>query len=415
MNFNSMGPLRSLARKAYSPSTDFIINHFSAAKSLTDYIDRNAEQQVSEFIDRFNESTNRLDASTLDLKQLYLKTFQNRKVKIDSESLTAVAKNSSALEQYKVTVKQLATTQLDNSKSYDQDASNLANFGNIDLTINQKNTSIDISVDTEGATENQDILKKTATAINQSDADIKARVLTDNDGTARLSVESTATGKDAAFQITGGFSDYIQLNTVSSAKDAQYTLNDEAFTSSENTVTHDDGQLEITFNDEIDKSQTVQVTLDDTPIAQQLSSLTEQLQHTAKFLEDYQQESPLVAKYGRRLDYIVNHFEEDLEAVGIQMNDENYFSFNKEIFQTNFSEKGATLIKKLDEAGNFIDQLSKFTDDLKVQNMQTLVPANPKSTLPVFKEDDFISYLSLSSSFNINTFYPTGNILNFTL
>jgi hypothetical protein len=415
MNFNNIRSVRSLARKAYSPSTDFIFNNFKASRSYTDFIDYNAEQQVNDFLDRFNDSSNTLTETSIELKRLYLNAHENKDTRVDSDTLTAIAQNDAQLQEYKVAVEQLATTQIDNSKAYDKDGEELSAFGDVSLTIEQGGESFDININTETGQTNQDVLKDTATAINNSGADVKATVLTDNDNNSRLSVESKNTGDASSFNISGGFNEFINLNTLSSAKNASYTLNGENHESTSNTVSLDNGHLEVTFNNETSGEENLTVTLDEEPIIAQLSSLTKSLQEASDFLEDYSSESRIVGKYQRRLNYLLNANESSLSQVGIERDDAGNINFNEDIFTEKFQAEGDLLLKELDTAGGFIDQLSKFSSDLDNQSIQTLIPDNPNSILPRFNSDDFINYLSFSNSFNINAFYPTGSILDFNL
>ena len=415
MNFNNISSVRSLARKAYTPSTDFIFNNFKASRSYADYIDYNTEQQVNDFLDRFNDSSSKLSETSTELKRLYLNAHKNKDTKVDSDTLTAIAQNDAQLQEYKVTVEQLATIQIDNSTAYDKDGEKLSGFGDVNLTIEQNGESYDINVHTEAGQSNQEVLKKTADAINNSGADVKATVLTDNDNNSRLSIESKNTGESSSFDISGGFNDFINLNTLSSSKNASYTLNGDNYQSTSNTILLDSGNLEVTFNSETKDEKNIAVTLNEDPIITQLTSVVKNLQETSYFLDDYSDESRIVGKYDRRFNYLLNANETALNQVGINRDEAGNIRFDADIFTENFKAEGDRLLKELDTAGGFIDQLTKFSKDLDSQSIQTLIPDNPNSNLPRFNSDDFISYLSFSNSFNINTFYPTGNILDFNL
>lgn len=415
MNFNNIRSVRSLARKAYSPSTDFIFNNFKASRSYLEFIDYNAEQQVNDFLDRYNNSSTTLSETSIELKRLFLETHENKDTRVDSDALKAIAQNDADIQEYKIAVKQLATTQIDNSNAYNKDGQDLSTFGNINLSIEQDDQNFNINIETGAGQSNQDVLKTTATAINNSGADVKANVLTDKDSNSRLSIESKDTGESSSFDISGGFNEFINLTTLSSAKNASYTLNGNSHESTSNTISLDNGNLEVTFNSETSGEENLAVTLDEEPIIAQLTSLTKSLQDASDFLEDYSRDNRVVGKYARRLNYLLNANESALSQVGIERDHTGNISLNEENFNEQFKAEGDLLLKELDTAGGFLDQLTKFSNDLSKQSTQTLIPDNPNNTLPRFNNDDFLTYLSFSNSFNINAFYPTGNILDFNL
>lgn len=415
MNFNNIGPTRALARKAYGPSTDFLFNNFTASRSFSDYIDYNAEQEISDFMERYEDSSSSLSEVSSDLARLFVDVNTSKDVRVDSETLTAVAKDSAEIQEYSLSVEQLATTQIDTSKALGEDSNELAGFSTIDLTIQQSDHEFELSIDTEELTSNSDILKKVSSSINQSSADLKAKVLSDDEGNTRLSIESTETGSDAAFEVSGGLTDFIALDTVSSASNAEYTLNDQSLENASNTISLDDGNLEITFNDETDGSETINVTQDSSDLDRQFEKLSEELQNISELFEDYRGESRLLSKYERRLNHLMRTYDDELQSVGITRDDTGYISFLKDNISKIYDVNSPDPTRQVNQPGMMIDDFTKFALDLETQDLRTLVPSRIGSNLPTFTDDDFLTYLSFSNRFNINAFYPTGGILDFTL
>jgi hypothetical protein len=415
MNFNNIGGVRSAARKAYGPSSDFLFTNFPISKSFSDYINSEAERKVNDFMERYNDSSSELNQISQDLKQLFVNTYTNKEVRVDTETLQAVAKQDAMVKEYDFTVEQLATIQQDTSNAVDSQASNLTEFGTSEITIQQGEASHTLSVDTENAENNQDVLKKIASSINQSDAKISAKVLTDDAGNSRLSVESSETGTDFSYDIEGDIPAFIDIKSISTSKNARFTVDGQSFETSSNIVSLDQGQLEVTLKEETDDTQVLSVQVDTEPVESQLSSLADQLQDMDNFLSDYSKDSRLVAKYERRLTGLINQFENDLNDIGIVKDDKGNINFSKDVFDENFESKGTEIIKELDQAGGFIDRLNKFSVDLSSQDIQTLAPESSSNNLPTFMQDDFINYLSMSRGFDIHAFYPTGGILDFML
>jgi len=415
MNFNNINSLRSTARKAYSPSTDFIFNNFPVSRSFGDFIDTRAEQTVEDFMKRYKESSTELSQASTDLKQLFLKTYENKKIHIDSESLEAVSKQNVMIKKYDFVVAQLATIQQDTSNAIDSNSTNLTEFGTTELELQQDGQNFTLSINTEDAENNQDVLKKISSAINKSTAAVSAKVLSDGEGNARLSLESQQTGSEKAFKLTGDITSIIGITSISSARNALYSVNGEAAESTSNTIELDNGQLEVTFKEEIDHIETISIELNTDQITSQLADLTNQLERTKNFFSDYSDDSRMLSKYKLRLESLVTQFQNDLNSVGVETVDNGSIHFSKKKFETNFENEGTAIIKNLDKANGFIDKLNKFSEDLYTQDIQSLMPANTPNNLPTFMQDDFISYLSMSRGFNINAFYPTGGILDFML
>ncbi|MBN2898603.1 MAG: hypothetical protein JXO44_07495 [Clostridia bacterium] len=415
MNFNNISSVRSAARKAYGPSTDFLFSSIPVAKSFSDYIDRTAEQKVNDFMTRYNDSSSELTKVSRDLKQLYIKTFTNKEVQVDSGLIEAVAKQDAMIKSYEFAVEQLATTQQDTSNAFKEDERQLTEFGTVDFTVEQGDQTYDFSIAADENNTNKDMLKKMASAINKSEANISAKVLSDTDGNARLALESTKTGSENAFTTNGDITDFLNIKTISTAENARYSLDGESFESSSNTVTLDDGQLEVTFKEETSDSETLAVALDTADVKSELNDLANSMKDLDAFLTDYTGDSRIISRYERRLDKLMAQFESDLQAVGITRDSESGIRFSETTFDKNFEKEGTKLLKSLDEAGGFSDQFSKFTEDFDAQDVRTLAPAYVSNNLPTFMQDDFLSYLSLSSNFNIQTFYPTGGILDFML
>lgn len=415
MNFNNINNVRSAAKKAYGPSSDFLFSNFPVSKSFSDYIDSAAEKKVNDFIERYKDSSSTLSEVSRDLKQLFISTYENKKVRVSSDTLEAVAKQDAMVKEYNFTVEQLATVQQDTSNAVERDGTSLTDFGVTEISINQAGETFDITMNTEGAADNQTVLKQVSSAINKSQANVSAKVLTDDSGKARLSLESHETGIDQAFKVTGDLASFIDIKSISSAQNAKYSMNGSSLENSSNTIALDNNQLEVTFKEETNGTETIGVELNTEAVESKLSNLVKQLDNVGNFLINYSTDSPMLAKYNRRFQGLIHEFERDLEMVGIEKNNDDTLSFSKDHFQQKFDESGTSIIKNLDRANGFIKELNRFSDNLQAQNIQTLSPASSSNNLPTFMQDDFISYLSMSRSFNINAFYPTGGILDFML
>lgn len=415
MNFNNINSTRSLARKAYSPSTDFIIHNFSAARSFGEFIDYRTEQRIDDFLEDFDTTNSDLNDVSNDLKKLYTDLHKNKEVKIDRDSMTAFATENAALEQYQVAVNQLATIQIDTSKAFDKSKSELKALGTATLNIEQNDQVFTISTDTKETTNNEDVLKNVAKAVNNSEAKVKAQAQSDHQGNVRLSIESTETGENAAFETSGSFADFSALNTVSASKNAVYTINETTFQSESNTVTIDNDNVSITFLEETPQPENIEITLQADAVGTRFEKLTEKINNVTDLLADYSKDNRMLSKFERRFNYLIDTSEDTLSTIGINRNENGKFDFNQTFFNESFDENGIDHFDEISKPDGFIDQFNQFVEDFITQDVRTLIPSNPSNGLPIFAEDDFISYLSFSNRFNVEAYYPTGNILDFTI
>lgn len=415
MNFNNINSSRSLARKAYSPSTDFIIHNFSVARSFGEFINYRTEQRIDDFLEDFDTTNNELNDVSNDLKQLYTDLHKNKEVKIDRDSLTAFATESAALEQYQVAVNQLATIQIDTTKAFDKSKNELKSLGTTTLNIEQNGQTYSISTDTKDSTNNEDVLKEVSRAVNNSEANVKAQVQSDHEGNVQLSIESTETGENSKFETSGSFADFSALNTVSASRNAVYTVNKATFQSESNTITLDNDNVRITFLQETTQPENVEITLQTDVVGTRFEKLTRKINSVTDLLADYSEDNRILSKFERRFNYLINTSEDTLSSIGINRNEEGQFDFDQTFFNENFAEKGIDYLDEISKPDGFINQFDQFVEDFTNQDIRNLVPSNPSNGLPVFTEDDFISYLSFSNRFNIEAYYPTGNILDFTI
>ncbi|HEV2538909.1 MAG TPA: flagellar filament capping protein FliD [Frateuria sp.] len=171
--------------------------------------------------------------------------FTVRKTSVgDSTLLSASASSTATTGNYSVNVTQLATALKASSGAF---ASDTANLGTGTLTISVGSQQMSLSIDSTNSS-----LASIRDAINNASNNpgVSATIVTGTDG-AHLSISSTQTGTANVFKVTssGGDGGLAALNydpnattgnklsVVTAAKDATYTIDGLAGSSSQNTVT----------------------------------------------------------------------------------------------------------------------------------------------------------------------------------
>ncbi|MDL2236624.1 flagellar filament capping protein FliD [Christensenellaceae bacterium OttesenSCG-928-K19] len=168
-------------------------------------------------------------------------------VSSDSSVVTAKAslysKSSMSLN---IGVSNLATSQQSSSAQLSSSENSSFGVGQNSFVLETENGSHTIDFTVDAGDTNEDTLKAIAGKINESKAGVSAEVVSE-DGKSSLKLTSKETGDLAYFQVSGtpggnNAAQTLDLQTTQEAKDANYTINGQSFSSATNTVSIPDGR-----------------------------------------------------------------------------------------------------------------------------------------------------------------------------
>ncbi|HBU13382.1 MAG TPA: hypothetical protein DEB31_11895 [Clostridiales bacterium] len=140
---------------------------------------------------------------------------------------------------FDIGVNNLAASQQSKSASFNSSATSSFGLGNqsFALETEQGNYSIDFTV--QAGDTNEDSLNAIAGQINESDANVSAKVTTSN-GQSTLELTSNDTGELSYFQLSdesgGNAAARLDMQVTQEGQDASYSINGQGFTSDTNTV-----------------------------------------------------------------------------------------------------------------------------------------------------------------------------------
>ena len=257
----------------------------------------------------------------------------------NTDVLTASADTGATTTEYEVQVNQLAQAQVNESSSFDSDAVNNFTAGDNTIQLSQGGETEELTVSVLSSDTNSDVLNKLEDEINNSELDLSADIVTNDDGTQQLQVESTTTGTSDKFSISdlsGDLATQTNLdNTVQAAQDAEYEVNGESQVSTSNQLEIDDGQLSLDLQSTGNASITVSP--DNEAITEAASSFIEEFNETISFLrENIQQSNSL--ELAQDLTSITESSASDLDAIGIESRIDGTLSLNEEEFSQSLEE-----------------------------------------------------------------------------
>lgn len=266
--------------------------------------------------------------------------FKERIVASSNEDvLTASADTGATKTEYDLQVNQLAAAQLNESASFDSDATNSFTTGDNTIELSQGGETSEVTLSVLSTDNNSDVLNKLEEKINDSELDLSADIVTNDDGTMQLEVESTKSGTSDNFSladVSGNLVAQTNLdNTVRGAQDAEYQVNGESQVSTSNQIAIDDRNLSLDLQSV--GSSTVTVSPDDETITEAAGSFVDQFNETISFLQSNFRRSESF-DLGQDLIQITDQKESALNSIGIDTGINGSLSIDSEEFMQSLDE-----------------------------------------------------------------------------
>lgn len=293
-----------------------------------------------------------------------------------------------------LTVDQLASRQLNRGRGLPPDEMGLPP-DTYSFDIRSRDIDYEFQFNINEGDTNRTIEEKLARLITRSNIGIHAETTEDQTGNISLLLSSDDTGVkgDSGLQFivsddktskTRGAVKYFGLDSVDEfPSNALYTINGEARSSSSNEVTI--GKVyDLTFKGTTESGQTVSVrvktdveSLTDN-ISHLISGYNAFLQNASKYLDSQPQSKALV----REMTGLSNGFNNDLEALGVNFNEDGQISLDKNLIQQTAEEDDSLTrfdnVKKF--ANNILDKANSVSlDPLQYTNKKIVAYKNPNA------------------------------------
>jgi len=257
----------------------------------------------------------------------------------NTDVLTASAESGASTTEYDIQVNQLARAQLNESASFTGDVANSFTTGDNTIQISQGGQTEELTVSVLSGDTNSDVLNNLEQKINDSELDVNADVVTNDDGTIQLQVESSETGTSDKFSVsdvTGDLAAQTNLdNTVQTARDAEYDVDGASQISTSNQVEIDEGQVSLDLQST--GSATVTASTDNEAVIEAAQSFVSQFNETVSFLQGNFNHSDSF-ELGQDLIQITDRNENDLSSIGIDTGINGSLSIDEEKLSQSLEE-----------------------------------------------------------------------------
>jgi flagellar hook-associated protein 2 len=250
--------------------------------------------------------------------------------------VTAVASAGATVASYQFTVAQTAAGQTSSSNGF---VSTNPNIGGItgagSLTIRIGTTTTTVTPNFTSATNAKEALDAVATAVNAAGIDARAQVVSVN-GSSTLGITRQTTGATSTMTLGGGLATPLGFTTTTAARDASYTLNGAARTSSSNLIQLDavstastTGRLQVNLTGATSSSVTVTVgvTRNDNAIVDAVQSLIDRFNVVRQTIGAV--DGLVTAGTQNQLDAALDGLRESLRAVGVTADQNGTLNLNE--------------------------------------------------------------------------------------
>ncbi len=269
-----------------------------------------------------------------EAEMLHKKVAYSSNEEIASAKYVGSRKPDDDFPSYEVEVKHLASSQvnLGNFLPADEPIALSPDTYSFDVGIEDLNYEFQFSI--KGNDTNKDVQMRLARLINNANIGMSAQVVTDEDGTCALRMESDATGlkdgKKLQFSIsdqrtskTAGVVDYMGLDYIASpATNASFTVDGEEYTSPSNhyTLNH---TYELQFNGisgEEGRTASIGIKTDVESLAENINTLVRGYNSFLKAVSEYSSEQPKSNRLFHEMSSVARVYAKGLTSAGLNLN-----------------------------------------------------------------------------------------------
>lgn len=294
----------------------------------------------------------------------------------NSTAVKGTATNKAGNAGYDISVSQLAAAQQNSGTALNVTGTTLAS-GLAGLTVAKFSitptggTAQNFTVAVNPGDTDKAVLDKMANAINSGSTAVKAAVATTTTAgvtASRLVLTGANTGANAAFtvaDITGNLSTASGVTNVSTAaRDANYTLNGVAATSSSNTIKIDNGNVSLTLSATTPVTH-INVGADTSTITKQVEAFVKQYNSTLRTLQSSGLSSGV--QYAKQLGQNLPRSSAGLTDVGITVNADKTISFDKSVFQDALDDDFYRTKNLISNYGGLVAGVQKIAQNVSSQ------------------------------------------------
>ncbi len=356
--------------------------------------------ETKEFAVSLKESARQLKNTISSLsvengdEMLSKKTVSSSNDSIVSAAYIGSPGNDGSPPGIEVTVKQLASGQINTGRGMPPDEMGLPP-DTYSFDIRSRDIDYEFQFNINEGDTNKTIEEKLARLITRSNIGIHAETVEDENGNISLSLKSDDTGvkADSAFLFevsddktskTRGAVDYFGINNVvKSPSDAEYTINGEPMNSSTNSINYGKFyELNLKNVTEGDETVSIGVKTDVESLTDNISHLimgyNAFMQNASRYLDSQPHSNALV----REMSGLSAGFNNELESLGVNFNDDGQITLDKNLIQQTAQEDDSLMrfdnVKKF--ANNILNKANSIAlDPLQYTNKKIVAYKDPNA------------------------------------
>lgn len=411
-SYDIIKTLFDVGTQPYSAQTDITDTLFSNALAAryTNTVNDLLTNEVSSFMDSLNTEVDNINNTMDTLFNTNAEDFEITPLG-DTENEAAVLENPT-IEGFDLNVEQVAEAQENTGDNVEAEATNTLDNGTQTLTLNQGDNTFDINVTVQSYDTNRTVFNRIADEVNNGTTDINATVVENDEGQIALQFTANETGETNGFNLEGNLADALNLNQVTQeAQNAQYDINGVAFETETNTVTADNGNIELQLNEPTDGPIAFEVTENETAITDEVNRFTDQFNDFKTFLNEASNNRQ-VDLINRQVDNLTQRFEEDLNTIGIVVNTNGTLEVNEGRLQEAVAEDVNAVRETFTGTASFGDRLQGRIETIEELPASTFVENQITASTSTAFSNNPLGYLSNAQSVNLAAIQSQGNLID---
>lgn len=371
---------------AYNPMGDML--KISAASKMYSYnYTKNFDPALSDYFNSLTKNTYLFKTVTSTIQyNNYDSSFNKKAMTASSSSITGIATQKADVKDYTVNVKSLAEKQINTG-------SKLASYDQVDTGLNtfsiklDNGTSKNISFVVDHTDTNRTYLEKMARSINNSNTGLKANVINEpKNRTSYLNIEGKTGAKNTYTleDVSGDAVEKTNANHMSaSSKDAELTVDGKQYTSEDNSLKLDNGNVTLNFSKAEAINIKVSVGADKNVVKRTINDLVVSYNSMIDFSVRYSAEYSGANTLNHELGDIVDSKKTLLAEIGITVNRDNSLTIDGKKLDKSLGEDFVKVRETVAGHGGLGDMFNQKADEVLTKQYKY---AKPSELSPNYSE-----------------------------
>jgi flagellar hook-associated protein 2 len=385
-----------------------LIYGFNAAKIYSNTVAKKMSSTVSSYLSSMRTDINSVEQSADKFTAKGKNSlFSQKSISSQDSSITGTANSNAKEASYKVNVSSIAKSQINQGIKLKSDGETTLSAGIKTFTLNIGDAKKNIAFEVKADEKNSDTLSNIASAINNSKSGVTASVVNDaKTGESYLKTTSDKTGANNAFTFTDGEAvSTMQLNNIAqSSQDAVYSVDGKQYTSHENKVYLDNGNVALNMNNALGKDIAVTVGQDKDNIKDNINEFVKNYNQLIKFANSNTDNFKGAQLLSKEFSNIVKAKETSLNNVGVSIKSDGMLSVDTKKLEASITNKSYDVETLFSRSNGIGEKVSMEVKNVIFNPMKYLKPATDNYTT-----DNFLNYSNYSS---MGTFYNKNSINN---